>query len=106
MKCPRFLHRWYACLMGYFWLPCPLCREYFGGHEWTNWQQGHGVPDPHTPGVKHGICNACATKAIDEVLAAKRAMDGADMIIIDEAGEVTPEQWDTLSLKNNRENKS
>lgn len=29
----RFLHRIYARVFGYFWLPCPLCGEMFGGHE-------------------------------------------------------------------------
>lgn len=33
MKIPRILHRIYAGLTGYFWLPCPICKEYFGGHE-------------------------------------------------------------------------
>ena len=23
----------YAKINGYFWLPCPICGEYFGGHE-------------------------------------------------------------------------
>ena len=30
---PRWLHRLYSELLGYFWLPCPLCGEMFGGHE-------------------------------------------------------------------------
>ena len=29
----RFLHKWYARLNGYFWLPCPICGRMFGGHE-------------------------------------------------------------------------
>jgi hypothetical protein len=29
----RILHRLYAHLFGYFWLPCPLCGRMFGGHE-------------------------------------------------------------------------
>lgn len=33
MKTPRFLHRLYAYLLGYFWKPCPICSNYFGGHE-------------------------------------------------------------------------
>jgi hypothetical protein len=45
---PRWLHRWYADLMGYFWLPCPICGENFGGHEWAatlmlNKSKGYGV---------------------------------------------------------------
>lgn len=30
---PRFLHRAYARLLGYFWLPCRGCGRMFGGHE-------------------------------------------------------------------------
>ena len=30
---PRFLHRWWASVAGYFWLPCPICGRMFGGHE-------------------------------------------------------------------------
>ena len=55
---PRFLHRWYAYLMGYFWLPCPLCEEYMGGHEWTNHDGIRGA----AAGMTQGICNACAKK--------------------------------------------
>ena len=29
----RLLNRIYAFLGGYFWLPCPVCGENFGGHE-------------------------------------------------------------------------
>jgi hypothetical protein len=40
MRFPRWFHRWYAGTRGYFWLPCPICGRYFGGHEW-----GGGDPD-------------------------------------------------------------
>lgn len=32
---PRWIHKLYAYVMGYFWLPCPSprCGEMFGGHE-------------------------------------------------------------------------
>lgn len=33
VKLPRWLHRAYAVALGYFWLPCPICGECFGGHE-------------------------------------------------------------------------
>ena len=36
MKLPRWMHHLYANLFGYFWLPCPICHEYFGGHEVAN----------------------------------------------------------------------
>ena len=33
MTTPRALHCLYAWTLGYFWLPCPVCGRYFGGHE-------------------------------------------------------------------------
>lgn len=44
----RFLHKLYAKFFGYFWLPCPLCGRYFGGHEWKytfmlNLGEGKGI---------------------------------------------------------------
>lgn len=30
---PRWAHRLYARILGYFWLPCPRCGRWFGGHE-------------------------------------------------------------------------
>ena len=30
---PRFVARFLAWLGGYFWLPCPVCGEYFAGFE-------------------------------------------------------------------------
>lgn len=32
-RLPRWAHRIYAWLGGYFWLPCPVCGEHFSGHE-------------------------------------------------------------------------
>lgn len=29
----RILHKLYANICGYFWLPCPNCKRMFGGHE-------------------------------------------------------------------------
>lgn len=29
----RLLNRVYAWIFGYFWLPCPVCGDHFGGHE-------------------------------------------------------------------------
>jgi hypothetical protein len=36
----RFLNQIYAFVLGYFWLPCPVCGNYFGGHECG----GGGIP--------------------------------------------------------------
>lgn len=30
---PRFLHRAWAFLRGYSWIPCPICKRRFGGQE-------------------------------------------------------------------------
>lgn len=29
----RLVNRLYAFFVGYFWLPCPRCGKYYGGHE-------------------------------------------------------------------------
>ena len=29
----RWLNRVYAGALGYFWIPCPICGQMFGGHE-------------------------------------------------------------------------
>ena len=47
MYYPRLLNRIWAFLMGYFWLPCPICNKNFGGHEWSeslmiDWGEGEG----------------------------------------------------------------
>jgi hypothetical protein len=56
----RRAHRLYAFLGGYFWLPCPLCGNCFGGHEWRDLDGNlSSIPDETTPGLSHGICPAC-----------------------------------------------
>ena len=48
---PRILQQVYAFLWSYFWLPCPICGEDFGGHEsagtlFHSWSGGRSVcPD-------------------------------------------------------------
>lgn len=37
---PRWQHHLWARLNGYFWLPCPVCGEMFGGHEVLDRQTG------------------------------------------------------------------
>lgn len=44
-----------ASLRGYFWMPCPMCGEAFGGHEWVGRVQ---LPSDE-PGMTQGICPAC-----------------------------------------------
>jgi hypothetical protein len=58
-RLPRWMHWLYAWLGGYFWLPCPLCGRYSGGHEWRDI---NGLPSSipgDRPGTSHGICPAC-----------------------------------------------
>ena len=31
--CPRFINWVWSTWGGYFWLPCPICGQNFGGHE-------------------------------------------------------------------------
>jgi hypothetical protein len=50
MRLPRWWHRLYAESMGYFWLPCPMCGEMFGGHESSD----EATPDDRV------VCRACA----------------------------------------------
>lgn len=63
LRIPRWVHREYARLFGYFWIPCPLCREPFGGHEWrrtpflSNVITVRGGSDPEILGRL--ICRTC-----------------------------------------------
>ena len=53
----RFFHKIYAFVFGYFWLPCPICRRYFGGHE-----KGNGcVMETRTYGSV--VCSLCTKEA-------------------------------------------
>ncbi len=59
----RNLNRAIALAEGYFWLPCPVCGQEFGGHEWLTEGQTDGlpasVPDPDARGMSFGICPDC-----------------------------------------------
>lgn len=33
---PRWINHAYAELLGYWWLPCPVCGRHYGGHERTD----------------------------------------------------------------------
>jgi hypothetical protein len=54
----RRLHRAYAFINGYFWLPCPLCGRHFGGHE-------HGGVTRVGNTLK-AICPACKAARDDD----------------------------------------
>lgn len=55
----RWLHAWYATALGYFWLPCEVCGQSWGGHEWKQDGLPSSVPYPDQPGKSHGICPSC-----------------------------------------------
>jgi hypothetical protein len=59
MRRHRLRRQVHAFAGRYFWLPCPLCGEESGGHEWI----GRIVlpRDSGTPGVEGGtgVCPAC-----------------------------------------------
>lgn len=61
----RWLNEWYAYLFGYFWLPCPLCGKYFGGHERGNSQYA-SIPT-NKPGSREGVCPECEYKRSKEL---------------------------------------
>lgn len=60
----RLLNRIYAFLFGYFWLPCPLCGEMFGGHE----AGLHSVPIRDRPGVRRICCKKHDYEAFMEAI--------------------------------------
>ncbi len=55
MRKPRWVQHFIACLFGYFWAPCPVCGQMFGGQEF----------DPHSPflmtadGTQWMVCSDC-----------------------------------------------
>lgn len=66
----RWLHRWYAAVGGFFWLPCPLCGVHFGGHEWRPvGGRLASVPDPCGPSnMSVGICPRCTRAGLGREL--------------------------------------
>jgi hypothetical protein len=53
---PRWLNQFYAWLCGYFWLPCHICGQEYGGHEWIG-------SDDNT---MTGICPSCSLKVYND----------------------------------------
>jgi len=55
---PRWIHRLWAFVAGYFWLPCPECGRYFGGHEVRG--PAYDGPEIIRPGrVRKTLCPRC-----------------------------------------------
>jgi hypothetical protein len=54
----RALNHLRAWCGGYFWLPCPLCGQEFGGHEWKA-APGKSATITITADSGKGICPDC-----------------------------------------------
>lgn len=55
---PRWLNRTWAWVRGYFWVPCPICKEPFGEHEW---RPGHELWLSERDSV--AVCPGCGDAA-------------------------------------------
>jgi predicted RNA-binding Zn-ribbon protein involved in translation (DUF1610 family) len=73
----RKLNRIYARLNNYFWLPCPLCGQEFGGHECVVGNEYYALYDQspeerNRTGFATGkvICPDCGDKREAEALKA------------------------------------
>lgn len=64
----RPFHRLFARCFGYFWLPCPLCRKPFGGHQWhTSSKRPGEIRDPEGgPYAYQAICPRCRKAGMGE----------------------------------------
>jgi hypothetical protein len=64
----RLFNKIYARLFGYFWKPCPICGECFGGHEKGMGNLIYELVDIEHPFVRfvtrgHRTCKTCAVEA-------------------------------------------
>lgn len=57
----RTLNKAWSRLFRYFWTPCPLCGQEFGGHEWRDIDgKLSSIPKPgHAVGTSTAICPDC-----------------------------------------------
>lgn len=61
----RIFNKWYAKIMGYFWLPCPLCGKDSGGHEWRD-RKGLSSVIYTEPQSGKGICPDCTRAGLGQ----------------------------------------
>ena len=57
---PRWANEMYAKTHGFFWIKCPICGRYFGGHEWLD---GASVPECGKTGFDLSVCPLCVKRA-------------------------------------------
>ena len=63
----RLFNKWFAKFFGYFWLPCPLCGEMFGGHEWQfDNIYNSACINTDRVGIRQGICPDCTEKGLGD----------------------------------------
>jgi hypothetical protein len=74
----RKIEEKYARANGFFWLPCPLCGEPFGGHE-VDWEAVHTFIDSQdSPGYGALICPRCVEERQGETF--PLPLDGSDVV--------------------------
>ena len=54
----RRLNKWYANLMGFYWLPCPVCGQMYGGHEAAGNVLENGTP------ISDMVCKDCNKRVL------------------------------------------
>lgn len=83
----RAMNRAIARAGGYFWLPCPLCGQEFGGHEWRDINgKRSSIPSPDGPqGMSTGICPDCtiAGRGYDDPLFLAKAEEWRCQFFLD-----------------------
>ena len=55
----RKAHECYARANGFYWLPCPVCNEWFGGHEQGKGSAVYVEPVPSEPYRSTSTCPNC-----------------------------------------------
>jgi len=58
MSILRTINKVIANNVGYFWLPCPVCGNDFGGHEWGD-SDYSSIPEDDEGHSFVGICPNC-----------------------------------------------
>lgn len=73
----KLLHRFYAFLAGYFWLPCPKCGEMFGGHQ-VSFGSAHVTVQEADGQHMYCVCPDCDTEELRaENMAERQAQTAA-----------------------------
>lgn len=70
---PRWAHRFYADLFGYFWESCPSCDQKFGGHE-VREIRGHRDTRPGEGTELQIICPRCTAAGVGCVAHAQKSL--------------------------------